>query len=305
MGNKVIIARHEIRSLFRERTFLVLLVVFSVMTLASAYISWSSQNTINQVYAAAAEQMLKAGNVAPPSPFADYPHLSLVKNMIIYIVLIGGLLAISVGYAAGTREKKSGVVKLLFSRPVSKRDFLLGKLLAISIVLVAVMLLAAAMSAISSAFFVSLNLQDLIRLFSFYGFSWIYLIGFASLGFGFALIKDDDVVALLIPIIIWIVITFALPELTSALYPTASLNPTLPQTDILQSPTLQAINGMVYPFSISEHYKETAASILDIKTADTGAPVNHISNGFTVLYFMILCLAVSSMAMHSLDKSRW
>ena len=49
--------------------------------------------------------------------------------MIIYVILIGGLLAISTGYAAGMRERKAGVLKLLFSRPISKEDFLLGKLL--------------------------------------------------------------------------------------------------------------------------------------------------------------------------------
>lgn len=302
MKNSVTIARHEIQSLFRERTFILLLAVFAAMTLASAYIGWSSQHTIDQVYTAVAEQMRQSGKVAPPSPFADYPHLALLKNMIIYITLIGGLLAISTGYAAGMRERKAGVVKLLFSRPVGKEEFLLGKLLGISFVLAAVMLLAAAISTVSSAVLVSLNAQDIILLFSFYGFSWVYLLGFALLGFSFALVKNDEVVALLIPIIFWVAITFVLPELASALYPTGSLNPTLPQTDILQSPTLQTIHDAVYPFSISEHYKETAATILDIGTAD--APVHSgILNDMTIFIWMLLCLAASLIAVRSFDKS--
>ncbi len=276
------------------------------MTLASAYIGWSSQHTIDQVYTAAAEQMRQNGKLASPSPFADYPHLSLLKNMMIYITLIGGLLAISTGYAAGMRERKAGVVKLLFSRPVGIEEFLLGKLLGIAFVLAAVMFLAAAISLVSSAVLVSLNVQDIIRLFSFYGFSWVYLLGFALLGFSSALVKDDEVVALLIPIIFWVAITFVLPELTSALYPTGSLNPTLPQTDILQSTTLQTIHGAVYPFSISEHYKETAATILDIGVAGTNAPVHSgILNVVTTFCWMLLCLAASFIAMQSFDKSRW
>lgn len=306
MNNIITIARHEIQSLFRERTFILLLAVFAAMTLASAYIGWSSQHTINQVYTAAAEQMRQSGKVAPSSPFADYPHLALLKNMIIYVILIGGLLAISTGYSAGMRERKAGVLKLLFSRPVGKNDFLIGKLLGISLVLAVVMLLAAAISAVSSAVLVSLNAQDMIHLFSFYGFSLVYLLGFAFIGFSSALVKEDEVMALLIPIIFWISITFVLPQLTSALYPTGSLNPTLPQTDILQSPILQTMHDAVYPFSISQHYKEAAATILNINAIGPDAQVHSgILNVVTTFCWMLLCLTASFIAVYSFDKSRW
>jgi len=306
MKNSIIIARHEIQSLFRERTFILLLAVFTVMTLASAYIGWSSQHTIDQVYTIAAEQMRQSGKVAPSSPFSDYPHLALLKNMIIYVILIGGLLAISTGYAAGMRERKAGVIKLLFSRPISKEDFLLGKLLGISFVLAVVMFLAAIISAVSSAYLVRLNGQDMIHLFSFYGFSLVYLLGFAFVGFSSALVKEDEVMALLIPIIFWIVITFVLPQLTSALYPTGSLNPTLPQTDILNSPILHTMKDAVYPFSISQHYKEAAATILGIKAIGTDAPVQSgIFNAATIFCWMLIGLASSFAAVYSFDKSRW
>lgn len=304
MKNSIIIARHEIQSLFRERTFILLLAVFAAMTLASAYIGWSSQHTIDQVYTTAAEQMRQGGKVAPPSPFADYPHLALLKNMIIYITLIGGLLAINTGYAAGMRERKAGVLKLLFSRPVEKEDFLLGKLMGISFVLMAVMFLTAAISAVTSAFLVKLNARDMIHLFGFYGFSWVYLLGFAFIGFSSALVKEDEVVALLIPIIFWITITFVLPQLASALYPTGSLNPTLPQTDILQSPALRTIHDAAYPFSISEHYKEVAVTIIEVRAAD--APVRSFTgNSATIFFWMLLGLTASITSVYSFDKSRW
>jgi ABC-type transport system involved in multi-copper enzyme maturation permease subunit len=143
-------------------------------------------------------------------------------------------------------------------------------------------------------------------LFSFYGFSLVYLLGFAFIGFSSALVKDDEVVALLIPIIFWIAITFVLPQLTSALYPTGSLNPTLPQTDILQSPALRTMHDAVYPFSISEHYKEAAASILGIKGSETDVPVHSgLINAATIFCWILLGLAASFFTMYSLDKSRW
>ena len=276
------------------------------MTLASTFISWSSQNTIKQVYNVAAEQMRQNGKVAPPSPFTNFPHLDLVKNMIIYVILIGGLLAIDMGYASGMRERKAGVVKLLFSRPIGRVEFLLGKLLGVSFVLAAIIFLAAIINVVSSTALVSLTVQDIINLFSFYGISLIYLLGFAFLGLSFALVKENEVVALLIPVIIWVAITFVLPELTSTLYPTGLLNPTLPIVNIPQSSTLQIMHDAVYPFSISEYYKLSAATILNINTDETvTANQPGIYYGSTIFIFMLLCLGASAAAIYSFDKSKW
>jgi ABC-type transport system involved in multi-copper enzyme maturation permease subunit len=306
MSNSALIARHEIRSLFREKTFLLLLVVFAVMTVASAAITWSSQNTITQVYNAAARQIQQDGQVAPPSPFTDYPHLSLLKNMVIYINLIGGLLAITAGYAAGMRERKAGVAKLLFSRPIEKREYLLGKVLGIAVVIGLVLGFAVIISLVSSAVFVHLSVSDILGLLGFYALSFVYILGFAYLGLCFALVKEHEVIAFLIPIIFWIAITFVIPELTSALYPTSVLNPTLPQTDILQTPALQVMHNAVYPFSISEHYKTMASSILGVSNPGGGATELPIFfPAITLFSWLALCLASSYIAIIRFDKSHW
>jgi hypothetical protein len=84
------------------------------------------------------------------------------------------------------------------------------------------------------------------------------------------------------------------------------LNPTLPQTGILNSPTLQTIQDAVYPFSISQHYKEAASTILDIKATGTDAPVQSgILNAATIFCWMLLGLVASFVAVYSFDKSRW
>jgi hypothetical protein len=66
----------------------------------------------------------------------------------------------------------------------------------------------------------------------------------------------------LLSLTIWIIITFVLPDLTSALYPTASLNPVLPATQVLSSPVLDIIHNIFYPFSISQHYKELSNHLI-------------------------------------------
>ncbi len=275
MNKSITIANNELKYLFRERTFFLILSIFIIMTIISTYIGWSSQHTIERIYAATAKQLLSEGITPPTSPFANVPPLNIVKNMIIYVVLIGSLLAITIGHIIGVRDRKAGVVRILFSKPLKKEHFLLGKVLAILLVILMVMTASITISSFSVFLLSGLSFTLLIKILEFYSISFIYLSGFALLGLGFALIEKNSAVALLIPIIMWIVITFALPELSSALYPTSSLNPVLPQTDVLTSPVLSTIHSIFYPFSVSEHYKQLAANVLSLQQADNIGTISY------------------------------
>ena len=112
------------------------------------------------------------------------------------------------------------------------------------------------------------------------------MFGFALLAMVFAMYIKDSASALLYALFIWIIITFALPELGSALFPTSSLNPVLPPTDFLQSSTLIYIHKAVYPFSVSEHFKEISSVILGIKTEPTAVSVYKVYSA--TINFLIL-----------------
>jgi ABC-type transport system involved in multi-copper enzyme maturation permease subunit len=301
-----VIAHNEVMSLVRERTVLLLLVIFLFMTFLSAYIGWSSHHTIQQIYLASVEQLQIQGKEVPRAPFADTTPLSLLKNMIIYIVLIGSLLAITIGHDAGMRERKAGVVKILFSRPVSKTEFLTGKIAGLIIVLGTTMLLAAGVSTVSSAMLANITTHDVIMLLVFYGFSLIYLLGFALLGLSFSLVEENDAMALLIPVIIWLSLAFVLPEFTSALYPTGSLNPTTSQMAISHGTILQAISDAVKPFSIAEHYKEMGSYLLEVQGSKLSlGEILHLQalNLAAVVSWLLICLLGCFAAMQRFDTS--
>ena len=70
-----------------------LLGVLLLMTALSGFIGWSSHATIIRVYDETVRTLTAAGKPAPPNPFSAQPRLSLLNNMIIYVPLIGALLA--------------------------------------------------------------------------------------------------------------------------------------------------------------------------------------------------------------------
>ena len=297
----LVIAKNEVRHLLRERTFFLILTVFILITLASTYIGWASQHTIESVYQEAVITLESIGKTAPPSPFSNLPPLEIAKNMIIYVVLIGSLLAITVGHSIGTKDQRAGVVRILFSKPITKKEFLMGKVLSLGIILFSVLIVSLIISGVSVAILSQMSSVLLLRLTGFYAISFFYMLGFGFLGLGFGLMKRNSAIALLTPVIIWVIITFALPEMSSALYPTSSLNPILPPTEILNSPVLSAIHNIFYPFSISEHYRVLSSGILNLQGTASAISVNY-SPLICALILAVWVMVTSGVLIYAMSK---
>ena len=300
------IAKNEIQHLFRERTFFLILTVFILISLASTYIGWASQHTVESVYQESVITLQSIGKTVPPSPFSNLPPLEIVKNMIIYVILIGSLLAITIGNSIGTKDQRAGVVRILFSKPLTKKEFLIGKALSLGLVLFAILAVSLIISAVSVAILSQMSVVLLLQLIEFYVVSFFYMLGFGFLGLGFGLMKRNSAIALLTPVIIWVIITFVLPEMSSALYPTSSLNPILPQTEILNSPILSAIHNVFYPFSVSEHYRVLSSGILNLQEATDTIYSNYspMICAFILAAWVIITSGVLTYSMSKFDISR-
>jgi ABC-2 type transport system permease protein len=300
------IAKKDLRLLAKERTFILILLIFFLMSTASTYIGWSSQQTVRQVYEVTAQELIAEGKTVPPSPFSLIPTLDIMKNMIIYVVLIGALLSIVLGYTIAISDRKAGATRLLFSRPFTKENFLFGKIGVVSLLLFFALLASLIISTISVALFHPITLQLFFSILIFYGASFLYLAGFACLGLFFGLKTDNSTKAVVLPLLFWIVITFMFPELGSALYPTSSLNPVLPATTILGSPVLQAIHSVIYPFSISEQYKEFSATTLGLSNvSETGVVIYPQEIHLFILFaWFFLAVGLSYYAMKKFDAAQ-
>jgi ABC-type transport system involved in multi-copper enzyme maturation permease subunit len=301
-----LIAGNDIRFLLRENVLRLALAIFVVMAIASSYISWSSQNILNVIYQEAVT-MIPPGKPVPPFPVAAAPALSVLKNMIIYVVLIGPLLAIILGHVISTRDRKAKTLRVLFSRPLTRGDFFFAKVVALAgslglITLFALLTTLVSLVVLNKTF----SSAWLGNLFLFYAVSYLFMLGFGLLALGFGLREQRSAQALLMPIMLWIVIIFALPELGSALFPTGSLNPILPPTDVLQSPALQLIHKIVYPFSVSEQYKALTSGLIGINVVtDVGSiTYKHWLEAFLLVLWAALTFGLAYFYARGLEVSR-
>jgi ABC-2 type transport system permease protein len=285
------VVRHEIRAAFRERLAIALLVVFLGMALASAAIGWAAHHTVMSVYN---ETVVELGrNVR--NPFENSSALEVTKNTVIYIVLIGALLSVVVGVRAGVRDRKAGVTDLVLSRPVSARSYMLGKLLGVQtwmgIVLTAALLV--------SWFSVWITAQAPLgwaatgSLVGFFVLAWVFLLPFSVMGLIAGTRSRHESTALLIPILIWVAVTFAIPQLGTAQNPTSLLNPV--PTAASTTDLLFRVNRIVLqPVSITEHFKHLSGVILQLRDITSAAWGGDIASVALVAVFSVGVLLLTT-----------
>jgi ABC-type transport system involved in multi-copper enzyme maturation permease subunit len=264
------IAVQQVQSLRRQRVILVMVGTLLAMTVLAGLIGWSSHNTIIRVYDEAVRLLAADGQPAPPNPFLLKPTLSLLSNMAIYIALIGGLLALVLGHLTMADDQANGIGRLLFSRPLSRTTYVVGKLVSAAAVLAAG-LAVSLFASVASLWLVNRTLPsgtELRRLVGFYGLSWLYLLFFALIGMVTVLLTRRRSLALLAAMGVWLVLTFAVPQFTSGLRPTASLNPITDPVSTSQ-PFFNA-TATARPISLSEQYKTASAHVLGTATGESG-----------------------------------
>lgn len=273
--------KQELLCAKRERLPQVLLAIFLAMVALSSFIGWATNHTVTNVYNEAVRQRITTA----PNPFTGVSPLYYVRNTVIYIVLIGALLAIILGVQSILRDRKAKVTDLLLSRPVGTPLYLGAKLTGLSLWLLAILAVSAAINwlSISSIMGHVLSLQDSGRLLLFYLVAWLFLLPFVTLGLLSGLYAKRETSALLIPIVIWSLLTFVIPQLGTAEHPVSLLNPVPAQ--IASHGFFFQVNQTVFgPLSLTEHFKHVSGIILK----DSGVSGNVLKSLLILCSFVVM-----------------
>ncbi|MGD9795915.1 MAG: ABC transporter permease [Acidimicrobiia bacterium] len=265
------IATQQLLSLRRQRVFVAMFATLLTMTALAGVLGWSSHHTIVRVYDEAVKLLAAEGKPAPANPFLLKPTLSLLSNMVVYIPLIGALLALILGHLAIVDDETSGIGRLVFSRQIRRSSYILGKVASSAAVLTVVLSASLVVSAFSLLIVNhTISAGDAGRLALFYALSLVYLMVFALIGMITVLLTRNRPLALLSALGAWLVITFVIPQFTSGLRPTQSLNPITDPASTSQA--FFDITSHARPYSIVEQYKEASGRVLVTATSE---PVGH------------------------------
>ena len=138
-----LIARQSARFVLRERTVALLSLMFIALVLISAWLGWSATSTVNRIYLDAAAFLQTKGQPVPTNPVLDISPLSLMRNLSVYVALIGALSAIVIGNRLVGLDRKAGVLPLIGIRPLNRTAYACGKIVALTGLILALAVVAA------------------------------------------------------------------------------------------------------------------------------------------------------------------
>ena len=284
--------KHELISSARSRSPQLIVAVFLVLTSISSLIGWLTIRNVTKIY----NDIVAQGLTKAPNPFNGVSPLYYMRDSVIYIVLVGSLMAIVLGAQASLRDRKSSADALIKTRNVSLLSRSLGQLSAIGVIIIGLEVVAIASSVLTIWMIqrIPLNFALLMHLLIFGGVSALLMFTIAALGFVFGLFARSEESTLLYSIVAWAIITFTIPQIITSTHPVALLNPT--PAIVTGTGLAQSIVNTLSPFMVMEHFKSIANSLLGIDSSLKLTNLSIVSFSSFVVLASIGSILVSAKA---------
>ena len=299
------VAQSGLSLALRDRTIALLAAMFFVMVLVSAYLGWSATETVNAIYAQAVPALKAQAMQIPPNPVGDMPPLSLFRNMVTYVALLGALAALVLGHQTVSSDRKSGAFPLLLSRPISRAGLAGGKIAALVTLIAALLFLAATINVLTMVVLPGLAVTGAvwIGLIKFYAVSALYMLALGLLGALCATVFRTESMSLLVPVTVWLALTFILPQVTANIGPMAALNPVSANLVAPDSTFFAATAKIFGPVSIAESYRYLAASVLEIASG-AGTTTTGVGALLSLIITNLVLAVAFIFSIHRFDGSR-
>ena len=220
MRNVSIIAKKEIRDAVRSRQVLLLIAFLSLVILISVWVSAASfgvkMNEYN-AYLSALPPQLKLQALARPQLFP----LTLLRSGVEYLEILGALFAFIIGFTSISRERSRGTSLLMLSRPITKREFILGKILGLFAIWSSVLtvIYATSVGAILVIGHGQLRVIDYVRLAIAFVGADVYLLFWSIFAVAITSRMKQFTSAILVGITSWLVVVLVIPQIGDTMDP--------------------------------------------------------------------------------------
>lgn len=272
MNGILILARKEVKTAFRDNIFLIITLLFVLLSVVSVYIGASTKNAELRAYQDIVQLIQSQGSTNIPSPPEIFP-LSVLSNIVSYVSMIGAVVAIFLGFDSFSGERNSGTLKLIAVRPVYRDQIVSGKLAGaamvigglLGIVLIFNLILFILVSGITPTG------NEIARLLTFFLLAFIYMMAFYASTLYVSLRTNNSAFGFMLMMIIWVTISFVLPQLADSQRNFAyALNNTA-QT-ITQVPSDTVISKAIEIFSPAAQFQNVGRDLLQVvpETANIG-----------------------------------
>lgn len=278
------IAKKEIRDAFRNKLFLIILLMLLALTIVSIVLG-SYQVKISMDNYNSSISFLKSLGKAELPPMPNLNPISASKGFVNYIGMVGALLAIVLGNTAISKEHRNGTMRLILTRGVFRDTFMNGKLLGNLAILAGITVLIGIITFVSLMAIggAALSANDIVRLLLFFLMSFLYMVFFTVLSMGIATVSSKGSRALLITVIVWLVLSFVLPQIGDTMdmdnqipggfFSSMGMTRDQEHQVLQQFKFYETLRDGVEEMSPTKHYERISFALLNVKPGfETNTP---------------------------------
>lgn len=259
-----ILSKQALAGLARERMVILAAALFGTLVLVSAYLGWSATSTVNDIYSQAATYLKDSGQPVPPNPVTEGSPLALLRNLAVYVSLLGTFAAILIGTRLIEVDRRAGTLPLVVSRPLDRLAYARGKITALTIATGGLTAIAALASVVTLVVLPAVHVApgEWLRLAAFFGLAWAYMLTFGLVALGATARLTAPAAGLLAATVTWLAVTFVMPALTGNVTPTAAINPISALAAAPDTALFSAFGTAFGPFSLAENFNHLAAQLM-------------------------------------------
>ncbi|MEZ7821302.1 MAG: ABC transporter permease subunit [Patescibacteria group bacterium] len=215
------IAKKEYMDALKNKVFIVFVSFLLLLAGVSMIVSSFDFQVKVNIYQTALVELQASHQVVQNLVAPQFYPLQLLRGTIEYIEIIGAILAMILGYLCIAKEKGNNTLQLLFTRPVSKIKFFIGKFLGNTLLLASVsgfmfFGIYLIISFIGKTLLTGIEIEKILLSFLF---SVVYLSSFFSISVLLALIFKSLSNSLILSFVIWIVFVLVVPQIGDTLDP--------------------------------------------------------------------------------------
>jgi len=282
------VAKKEFKTAFKDKIFIAITLLFILLSIISVYIGSSTKHAELKAYSDIIDLLKSQGSKAfPPKP--EIFPLAILKNIITYVSIIGAMLAIFLGFDTFTSEKENGTLKLLLSKPIYRDQLLTGKVTGGALVIGAVLFVTLVFNMLLYSFAsgVSTSVSDISRLSIFMLIAFCYMMSFYIATVFVSINTKDRAFGFMIMLIVWVGVSFVLPQLAASQKAFAySLNSTT-QT-VSQLPSDTAVSKAIEIFSPTVHFENIGGALLQTTTETAKLSILNIMQNYSLTFLYML-----------------
>ncbi len=312
------VARKEYRDALRNHVFMIFLAFLIVLTGISLYVGALNFQAKVALFDRTYQALIAGGQSVTNLVKPEFFPLQLLRATIEYLEIIGAILAISLGYLSIAKEKGNNTLPLIFTRPITRTRYYLGKLLGNAAVLTSVcaVLFFGIIGVLMFIGGVHLSLIEMVKILLSSLATLVYL----SIFFLFAALCTTlmrfPANALILSFVIWLFFVLLVPQIgdtmdTDNQVPGGFFNAIhvdKPQSKIIlqQFTTYETTRNGVEETSITKHYERLTFALLGIKDIYSGKSLGYIflDKAWEILWLIGFLLTFGFASLYAFTKSQ-